>query len=99
MLMPIDAAIWPAAMQNLGLLPYGPAVFTPTVEFSAVFADVGADDLFHLCEARIEHRTASSVSGTIRIWGDDGGYRATGRSYNLIRRSTATGTGVGPNPR
>ena len=85
MLMPIDAAIWPAAMQDLGLLPNGPAIFTPTVEFSASFADVGCDDLFHLAEARIEHRTGSSVSGTIRIWGDDGGYRATGRSYNLIR--------------
>jgi 2-amino-4-hydroxy-6-hydroxymethyldihydropteridine diphosphokinase len=85
MLMPIDASIWPAAMQDLGLLPNGPAILTPTVEFSAVFADVASDDLFHLGEARIEHRTASSVSGTIRIWGDDGGYRATGRSSNLIR--------------
>jgi len=85
MLMPIDASIWPAAMQDLGLLPDGPAIFTPTVEFSATFADVASDDLFHLAEARIEHRTATSVSGTIRIWGDAGGYRATGRSYNLIR--------------
>ena len=34
---------------------------------------------------RIEHRTGSSVSGTVRIWGDDGGYRATGHSYNLLR--------------
>ncbi len=84
-LMPIDAAIWPAAMQDLGLLPHGPAIFTPTVEFSATFADVGADDLYHLAEARIEHRSESSVSGTIRVWGDDGGYRATGSSYNLIR--------------
>ena len=85
MLMPIDASIWPAVMQDLDLLPNGPAVFTPTVDFSAVFADLGSDDLFHLAEARLEHRTASSVSGTIRIWGDDGGYRATGRSYNLVR--------------
>jgi 2-amino-4-hydroxy-6-hydroxymethyldihydropteridine diphosphokinase len=85
MLMPIDATIWPAAMHDLGLLPKGPPIFTPTVEFSANFADVASDDLFHLAEARIEHRTASSVSGTIRIWGDDGGYRATGRSSNLIR--------------
>ena len=85
MLMPIDAAIWPATMHDLGLLPQGPAVFTPTIEFSSVFADVASDDVFHLCEARIEHRTGSSVSGTVRIWGDDGGYRATGRSYNLLR--------------
>jgi 2-amino-4-hydroxy-6-hydroxymethyldihydropteridine diphosphokinase len=85
MLMPIDASIWPAVMQDLDLLPNGPAIFTPTVEFSATFADVASDDLFHLAEARLEHRTASSVSGTIRIWGDDGGYRATGRSYNLVR--------------
>jgi 2-amino-4-hydroxy-6-hydroxymethyldihydropteridine diphosphokinase len=85
MLMPIDASIWPAVMQDLGLLPNGPAIFTPTIEFSAAFADVVSDDLFHLAEARIEHRTASSVSGTIRIWGDDGGYRSTGRSYNLLR--------------
>jgi hypothetical protein len=74
-------------MQDLGLLPHGPAIFTPTVEFSATFADVASDDLFHLAEARIEHRTASSVSGTIRIWGDNGGYRATGRSSNLVRRT------------
>jgi 2-amino-4-hydroxy-6-hydroxymethyldihydropteridine diphosphokinase len=85
MLMPIDASIWPAAMQDLGLLPNGPAIFTPTIEFSAVFADVASNDLFHLAEARLEHRTASSVSGTIRVWGDNGGYRATGRSHNLIR--------------
>ena len=87
MLMPIDAAIWPAAMQELGLLPSGPPIFTPTVQFSAIFADLVSDDLFHLAEARIEHRTASSVSGTIRIWGDDGGYRATGLSYNLVRNA------------
>lgn len=86
MLMPIDAAIWPATMQNMGLLPSGPAIATPTVEFSATFADLDADDLFHLAEATIEHRTATSVSGTVRLWGDDGGYRATGRSSNLIRR-------------
>jgi 2-amino-4-hydroxy-6-hydroxymethyldihydropteridine diphosphokinase len=84
MLMPIDASIWPAAMRDLGLLPNGPAIFTPTIEFAATFADVASDDLFHLAEARIEYRTASSVSGTIRIWGDDGGYRATGRSSNLV---------------
>jgi 2-amino-4-hydroxy-6-hydroxymethyldihydropteridine diphosphokinase len=85
MLMPIDAAIWPATMHDLHLLPQGPAIFTPTIEFSSVFADVASDDVFHLCEARIEHRTGSSVSGTVRIWGDDGGYRATGHSYNLLR--------------
>jgi 2-amino-4-hydroxy-6-hydroxymethyldihydropteridine diphosphokinase len=85
MMMPIDAAIWPAAMQDLGLLPHGPVVFTPTVECSAVFADTASDDLYHLAEARIEYRAESSVSATIRIWGDDGGYRATGHSYNLIR--------------
>ena len=85
MLMPIDAAIWPATMYDLHLLPQGPAIFTPTIEFSSVFADVASDDVFHLCEARIEHRTGSSISGTVRIWGDDGGYRATGHSYNLLR--------------
>jgi 2-amino-4-hydroxy-6-hydroxymethyldihydropteridine diphosphokinase len=84
MLMPIDASIWPAAMRDLGLLPYGPPIFTPTIEFAATFADAAADDVFHLAEARLEHRTASSISGTIRIWGDDGGYRATGRSSNLL---------------
>ena len=85
-LMPIDAAVWPAAMQDIGLLPHGPAAYTPTVEFSATFADVGADDLYHLAEARIEHRSRSSVLGTIRVWGDDGAYRATGSSFNLVRR-------------
>ena len=85
MLMPIDATIWPAALQNMGLLPSGPAISTPTISLAATFARLDADDLFHLSEARIEHRTRSTVSGTVRIWGDDGCYRATGHSYNLIR--------------
>ena len=85
MLMPIDATIWPVTMQSMGLLPSGPAISTPTIGFGATFARLDADDLFHLAEAVIEHRSQSTVSGIVRIWGDDGRYRATGHSYNLIR--------------
>jgi len=89
LLMPMDAAIWPQTMNNLGLLPHGPAVLTPTIELSAHFVDLTDQDLHHLAEATIDHATASSVSGAVRVWGSDGGYRGIGHSVNLIRRHHA----------
>ncbi|GMQ98385.1 MAG: hypothetical protein BMS9Abin17_0894 [Acidimicrobiia bacterium] len=86
LLMPMDAAIWPLTMNSLGVLRDGPAVSTPTIELSALFTDLTDQDLHHLAEARIDHRTASSVAGTVRVWGPDGGYRGIGHSQNLIRR-------------
>ncbi|MFV2000360.1 MAG: 2-amino-4-hydroxy-6-hydroxymethyldihydropteridine diphosphokinase [Acidimicrobiia bacterium] len=86
LLMPMDAAIWPQTMNNLNLLPDGPAISTPTIELSARFADLTDEDLHHLAEATIDHGTASSVVGTVRVWGPDGGYRGIGHSQNLIRR-------------
>ncbi|NHZ70184.1 MAG: hypothetical protein GWP18_00925 [Proteobacteria bacterium] len=85
LLMPIDAAIWPATMNTMGVLPHGPPIATPTIELTARFADLTDTDLYHLVEASIDHRTESSVSGTIRVWGATGGYRAIGHSQNLVR--------------
>lgn len=84
LLMPMDAAIWPQTMNDMGLLPNGPAISTPTIELSANFGDLADHDLHHLAEASIDHRTASSVSATVRVWGSDGAYRGTGHSQNLI---------------
>ncbi len=86
MLMPIDATVWPATMLDMGLLPAGPLIPTPTTEFTIRFARPDTDDLYHLAEAVIDHRTRSSVAGTVRLWGTDGGYRAIGYSQNLVRR-------------
>jgi len=86
LLMPMDAAIWPQTMNSMGLLRDGPAISTPTIELSALFADLTDQDLHHLAEVRIDHRTASSVAGTVRVWGTDGGYRGIGHSQNLVRR-------------
>ncbi len=87
MLMPIDASIWPATMLDMGRLPAGPLVATPTTEFTVRFVRPDADDLYHLAEAVVDHRTSSSVAGTVRLWGADGGYRAIGHSLNLVRSS------------
>ena len=85
LLMPVDAGIWPAIMRHMGRLPDGPAVYTPTIELSAHFADLRSDDRFHLAEARIDHRSASTAFGAVRMWGMDGTYRAIGHSRNLVR--------------
>jgi 2-amino-4-hydroxy-6-hydroxymethyldihydropteridine diphosphokinase len=85
LLMPVDAGIWPAIMQNMDRLPDGPAVYTPTIELSAHFADLRSDDRFHLAEAWIDHRSASTAFGAVRMWGMDGTYRGIGHSRNLVR--------------
>lgn len=84
LVMPIDALIWPATLQRLGRLPDGPALATPTIELTARF---GAPTLapWFLGEARIDHVTDRSVSGTVRVWDDTGEYLATGHSLNLLR--------------
>jgi len=86
LLMPMDAAMWPATMNRLGLLPDGPLITTPTISLSAHFGDLTDQDLHHLAEANIDHGSTSSVTGTVRVWGSDGGYRGVGYSQNLIRR-------------
>ena len=83
--MPIDALIWPATMQRLGLLPDGPPIATPTIEISARFADL-SDEAWFVAEASIDHHTDKTTAGTVRVWGADGRYAAIGHSLNLIRR-------------
>lgn len=92
LLMPMDAAIWPQTMNDMALLPGGPGISTPTIELSANFGELADRDLHHLAEASIDHRTASSVSATVRVWGSDGGYRGTGHSQNLILQRTPYST-------
>lgn len=85
LVMPIDALIWPATLQTLGRLPQGPAIATPTIELTSRFGAPTTAPWF-LGEARIDHRTDRSVSGTVRVWDDTGEYLATGHSLNLLRR-------------
>jgi hypothetical protein len=85
MAMPIDALIWPATLQRLGRLPDRTGLSTPTVELTARFGAIPTDAWF-LAEAAMDHLTDKSVSGTVRIWGGDGGYAAIGHSLNLMRR-------------
>ncbi len=85
LLMPIDAGVWPAIMQNMDRLPDGPPVYTPTIELSAHFADLRCDDRFHLAEACIDHRTATTAFGAVRLWSRDGTYLGIGHSRNLVR--------------
>lgn len=82
--MPIDALIWPATLQQLGRLTGGPAVATPTIELTARFGPP-ARAPWLLGEARIDHRTDRSVAGTVRVWDHAGEYVATGHSLNLLR--------------
>lgn len=82
--MPIDALIWPATLQRMERLPAGSTVTTPTIELTARFGAPTQAPWF-LGEARIDHRTDRSVSGTVRIWDDTGEYLATGHSLNLLR--------------
>ncbi|MGI9584840.1 MAG: hypothetical protein ACR2N7_04555, partial [Acidimicrobiia bacterium] len=84
-LMPIDALIWPAAMHSLGTLGIGPLVSTPTVEIASRFARL-VPDAWHIAEAQIDHRTGSSVAGTVRVWGESGAYAGIGHSLNLVRK-------------
>ncbi len=83
--MPIDALIWPATMQRLGLLPNGPPIATPTIELVARFADL-SNEAWFVAEASIDHLTDKTTAGTVRVWGADGRYAAIGHSLNLVRR-------------
>lgn len=83
-LMPIDALIWTSTMHQLGFLGSRRVVVTPTLEFSGRFPDLEHDPGWHLSEVHIEHMTDRSVSGTIRVWSEDGSYLSVGASHNLV---------------
>ncbi len=83
-LMPIDALIWPSAMYRLGLLGTKEIVVTPTLDFSGRFPDLSVDPGWHLGEVHVDHMTDRSISGTIRVWADDGTYLSVGTSHNLV---------------
>ena len=82
LVMPIDALIWPATMLAAGRLQEGPAMFTPTIELSARFPDTKDIGFWHLAEAQIDHLTTKAVSGTVKVWSEDGRHCATGYSLN-----------------
>ncbi|MCB1247002.1 MAG: hypothetical protein KDB69_07050, partial [Acidimicrobiia bacterium] len=84
MFMPIDALVWPAAMQAAGRLDGGPSLFTPTVEITARFADTAHRTSWHLGESVVDHMSTKSVAGTVRVWSADGVHGATGHSLNLM---------------
>lgn len=83
MFMPIDALIWPAAMQAADRLGPGQPMFTPTVEITARFADTSHNGGWLLGEASVDHMSSKSVAGTVKVWSDDGVHAATGHSLNL----------------
>ncbi|GMQ92697.1 MAG: hypothetical protein BMS9Abin12_0174 [Acidimicrobiia bacterium] len=83
-LMPIDALVWPAAANRLGLLGTEEIVVTPTLDFSGRFVDLTVDPGWHLGEVNVDHMTDRSMSGTIRVWADDGTYLSIGTSHNLV---------------
>jgi 7,8-dihydro-6-hydroxymethylpterin-pyrophosphokinase len=83
-LMPIDGLIWTSAMHRLGLLGTREIVLTPTLDFSGRFPDLSVDPGWHLGEVNVDHMTDRSVSGTIRVWADDGTYLSVGTSHNLV---------------
>jgi len=83
-LMPIDALIWPSAMNRLGFLGTSQVVVTPTLEFSGRFPDLSRDPGWHLGEVTVDHMTDRSIAGSIRVWADDGTYLSVGASHNLL---------------
>lgn len=84
-LMPIDALIWPAAMQELDALTHRERIHTPTIELTARLADV-ADEHWYVGEATIDHLAGRTIAGTVRVWGASGRYQAVGHSLNLTVR-------------
>lgn len=82
LLMPVDALIWPATMLTAGRLGTSPAMFTPTMELSARFPDTHDIGFWHVAEAQIDHLTTKGVSGTVKVWSEDGRHCATGNSLN-----------------
>jgi 2-amino-4-hydroxy-6-hydroxymethyldihydropteridine diphosphokinase len=83
-LMPIDALIWPTAMHRLGLLGTKEIIVTPTLDFSGRFPELVVDAGWHLSEVNVDHMTDRSISGTIRVWADNGTYLSVGTSHNLV---------------
>jgi len=82
LLMPIDALIWPATMHVAGRLGSVPAMFTPTIELSARFPDTTDIGFWHVAEAQVDHLTTKGISGTVKVWSEDGRHCATGHSLN-----------------
>jgi 2-amino-4-hydroxy-6-hydroxymethyldihydropteridine diphosphokinase len=82
LLMPIDALIWPATMLAAGRLSTVPSMFTPTIELSGRFPDTTDVGFWHIAEAQIDHLTTKGVSGTVKVWAEDGRHCATGNSLN-----------------
>lgn len=83
-MMPIDAMLWRSVMLRLDLLQTTEVVATPTLEFSARFPNLAVDSGWHLGEVVIDHMTDRSVSGTIRVWAEDGSYLSIGTSHNVF---------------
>ena len=82
LLMPIDALIWPATMLIAGRLSTVPSIFTPTIELSGRFPDTNDVGFWHIAEAQVDHLTTKGVSGTVKVWAEDGRHCATGNSLN-----------------
>jgi 2-amino-4-hydroxy-6-hydroxymethyldihydropteridine diphosphokinase len=82
LVMPIDALIWPATMLAAGRLGGSPPMFTPTIELSARFPDTNNVGLWHIAEAQVDHMTTKAVSGSVKVWAEDGRHCATGYSLN-----------------
>jgi 2-amino-4-hydroxy-6-hydroxymethyldihydropteridine diphosphokinase len=82
LLMPIDALIWPATMLTAGRLSTVPSIFTPTIELSGRFPDTTDVGFWHIAEAQVDHLTTKGVSGTVKVWAEDGRHCATGNSLN-----------------
>ncbi len=83
MLMPIDALMWPAALQRRGDLPFGSPIATPTIDLTVRYATMVSDP-WYVAEAKIDHEAGRSMAGTVRVWGSDGSYGAVGHSLNLV---------------
>jgi len=83
-LMPIDALVWSAAASRLELLGTSEVIVTPTLDFSGRFVDLTVDPGWHLGEVNVDHMTERTMSGTIRVWADNGTYLSIGTSHNLV---------------
>ncbi len=83
-MMPIDGLMWTSAMHRRGHLGTDEIVVTPTLDFSGRFPDLSVDPGWHLGEVAVDHMTDRSISGTIRVWADDGTYVSVGTSHNLV---------------
>ncbi len=82
--MPVDALVWPASMDELGYLDSDRTILTPTLDLSARFPELSVDPGWHLSEVAVDYMTDRSVAATIRVWADNHTYLSTGTSHNLV---------------